>query len=936
MLTKLSILNVAVLSMMLSSCGSEPTSAEYLERAKTFESEGKIRAAAIETRNALKSDGENQAARLSLGLLQLEIGNFAGAEKELLKARELGADRSATDPAIGQALLQLRKFDELRAMDANPLSSKARSSLLASQAFADLANDDRAAAGSKADEALSLNPQLIEAKLVQARLTALSGDLMRAEQQLNNAMVQAPANPNLRELLGDVQREKGNLEQAIVSYGETIKLTNASPATRLKRAQLYLQLENEAEAQKDLKVLSKDGAHIPGTKLALGQIELRNGRFTEAQLRFEEALKEAPEFAAAISSLALTHLALGNAGQAEQYGKQLMAITEGSDNSRRVLAAIRLEAERYSLVEDTLNVVLHNDGRPDPVAIRLMNTALLKSGKLDEAIELMAVLAPELLSRETPESALQNGESPLVMARKPSVSLFGDQLKIKKLETPELEVPFLDKFGIDIARIMELIAEDNFGEAMDMSEALQVAMPDSAVPYNLIGRVHMAAGRAEEAREAFETALKTDANNHSSQRLLAELDLQAGDIDAARNRFQTLSDSGGASVSTLLSLAQLEAQVDDERAMIQWLERAQAEYPEAQAPTLLLARYYASTKDSDRALEELARLDERQRRQSSVLEFEGTLLMSLGQMDKAVEKFDELVTQQPNSPHSYYLRARIYAAQNNHELANQDLNTALRISPNHSPSLLALTNFDLMKNDIPSAETRVALLRELIPGQEELDFIVDRLENTKEQRPDKEVPDQLQIDNTKAAISAAQDLFKAGEFKKATSLLEAWLEANPRDMRVRLTLANTYGSNGQNSDAVQHYETLLKDDGTALPEQARLATLNNLAWYLRDDDSERAVTYARQALEISPNSVATLDTLAMIHFGQGDHADAKKVFDQANEIGFDNPSIKFHGAQIEAALGNDDAARALLAPLVNEGIEFPEAEASARLLDSLR
>jgi len=155
-------------------------------------------------------------------------------------------------------------------------------------------------------------------------------------------------------------------------------------------------------------------------------------------------------------------------------------------------------------------------------------------------------------------------------------------------------------------------------------------------------------------------------------------------------------------------------------------------------------------------------------------------------------------------------------------------------------------------------------------------------------------------------------------------------------MRVRLTLANTYGSNGQNSDAVQHYETLLKDDGTALPEQARLATLNTLAWYLRDDDSERAVTYARQALEISPNSVATLDTLAMIHFGQGDHADAKKVFDQANEIGFDNPSIKFHGAQIEAALGNDDAARALLAPLVNEGIEFPEAEASARLLDSLR
>ena len=111
--------------------------------------------------------------------------------------------------------------------------------------------------------------------------------------------------------------------------------------------------------------------------------------------------------------------------------------------------------------------------------------------------------------------------------------------------------------------------------------------------------------------------------------------------------------------------------------------------------------------------------------------------------------------------------------------------------------------------------------------------------------------------------------------------------------------------------------------------------MNNLAWYLRETDSERAVGYAERAVEAEPDNVAALDTLAMIHLGRNDAAAAKTAFDKASEIGIENPTILFNGARIEAALGNEDAARALLVPLVDGGAAFPEATEAATLLDEI-
>ena len=310
-------------------------------------------------------------------------------------------------------------------------------------------------------------------------------------------------------------------------------------------------------------------------------------------------------------------------------------------------------------------------------------------------------------------------------------------------------------------------------------------------------------------------------------------------------------------------------------------------------------------------------------------------MLALRRFDAALERFDALVERQAGQPQWHYLRAQAHAGLSDDEATLRDLERALELAPEHVPALLAMSNLEILRGEFDAAEARVDKLRDLIPGRPELDAVVARLAERREAGSVDAVPDRLRIENSEAALAAARDLYAEGEPDKAIGLLETWLEANPQDVAVRLTLANTQAALERFDEAIGEYETLLANGEEALSERARLAALNNLAWYLRDEDAERAIDYAERALEVAPNSVATLDTLAMIHFGRNDFEAAKIAYDRAAAVGIDDPSIRFHGARIEAALGDEAAARAILESLVDGRTEFPEADDAAALLDEI-
>src|SRR5438445_12155953 len=86
---------------------------ERLQRAKNFQDEGKLQSSVIELKNALQKNPNNAQARWLLGEIYVDLGQAAEAEKELLKAKELGVAEETVKVPLGKALLTQRLYQRV-------------------------------------------------------------------------------------------------------------------------------------------------------------------------------------------------------------------------------------------------------------------------------------------------------------------------------------------------------------------------------------------------------------------------------------------------------------------------------------------------------------------------------------------------------------------------------------------------------------------------------------------------------------------------------------------------------------------------------------------------------------------------------------------------------------------------------------------------------
>ena len=157
---------------------------------------------------------------------------------------------------------------------------------------------------------------------------------------------------------------------------------------------------------------------------------------------------------------------------------------------------------------------------------------------------------------------------------------------------------------------------------------------------------------------------------------------------------------------------------------------------------------------------------------------------------------------------------------------------------------------------------------------------------------------------------------------------------------TRLALANSFGELERfDGGHLGVRDTARRGHEDALSERARLIALNNLGWYLREarPGACRRLRGAGTRND-APTETSTLDTLAVIHLGQGDaRCGQARSFDRLLKVGTDDPTILYHGAQHrgrawQRARRLASAARHLL---VERKIDFPEAKDAARLIDKL-
>jgi Flp pilus assembly protein TadD len=164
-----------------------------------------------------------------------------------------------------------------------------------------------------------------------------------------------------------------------------------------------------------------------------------------------------------------------------------------------------------------------------------------------------------------------------------------------------------------------------------------------------------------------------------------------------------------------------------------------------------------------------------------------------------------------------------------------------------------------------------------------------------------------------ALISAA-----GGDFQSAADSLTSWLGKNPDDAVIRAQYAILLMQQGNNADAITQFREVLKKDPT------NVASLNNLAWLMRDKDPSGAVALATRAAELAPNSSEVLDTLGWLKLMHGKAADSLPLLKRAHDLRPRDGEISYHLALSLKATGNHDAARDFLKALVSSQVKFDD------------
>ncbi|HET8727779.1 MAG TPA: tetratricopeptide repeat protein, partial [Alphaproteobacteria bacterium] len=218
-----------VAGVMLGACdGSAGTGEQsYIERAVQYRAEGKLAAAVIELKNAVQQNPESAEARLLLGELYLQAGDPVSAEKELRRARDLGADPAEAGVPLMQAWIAVGKntdvLHELDKPEVQAALDPVDRSNLRGQAY--LALGRTADARTEFETSIRQEPNE-QAFSSLAWIAIIDGRLERAEHYLAEGQAIAPDSPNLAMVEGELDLYRDDYEAA---EGEFRRLVEDNP-----------------------------------------------------------------------------------------------------------------------------------------------------------------------------------------------------------------------------------------------------------------------------------------------------------------------------------------------------------------------------------------------------------------------------------------------------------------------------------------------------------------------------------------------------------------------------------------------------------------------------------------------------------------------------------------------------------------------------------
>jgi len=896
------------------------TPEDQLANAKTLQRQGDFKGAIIEIKSALQAMPANPEVRFQLAQAQFAGNEFANAEKELLKARELGLQRDELTLLLARTWIALKKFDLVvdGVQTRDGAASEVNASLLALLAKAQLARGEHAAAQQSLDNADKFSPDQPDTLLVRAQLALERDNAANALVLVEKGLAKSPSHPDLLATQGDLLLKLARTGLAQAAFEKALALAPGNIPARLELIQMHLQATAADKADAELKKLD---IYSPGNLTGLlfrAQMDFSRKRYDDALGKIQGVIRAAPDYLPARLLAGEITLALGKREEAQSHFQRVLGADPNHPVARRLMAVTMLEMGQLDRAKE-LVTALTREG--DDAQLTLLRGGIALQGKdFAEA------------NRQFQKVADTHATSPklfigLATSQEGSGNIEGAIHSLGKAAE-------LDKTSMqaDLLLVTLLINHRRFDDAFKTVDKLAAKKPNPAVLDNVRGVIFVAKRDKAQARASFTKALKTDPKFMPAVSNLANLDIEAKDFKAAAGRYEEVLKLSPNDSHTFLALANLSALQRDNEGYRGYLEKAKRTDGKSVPARQQLARYWLGKNNPGQALAE-AREALAATGDNSFYELIGLAQAQQGDTQGALATFERWALDNPGVAIASMRLAQAQAQAGNHDAALKTLDRVLAASPGAIDAQGLRMSLLIQLGQRAEA---LKLARELQGRQPkaaigylgEADVLVAEKKPLDAARLFGKAAEMT--GNSEYIVRAYQAYLTGGQDAIGIQTLQHWLQGRPGETMARHQLAIALGKAHREKESVEQYRALLRAN------PADVTAANNLAWLLSELKDPGALAAAEQAYKLSPDNPATQDTLgySLIQNGQGKRGVA--LIKQAIDKKPDSLEFQWHYAKALIAVGEPVLARHELDRLLTSGKNFPRAEEARKLMDSLK
>ncbi|MEZ5329507.1 MAG: tetratricopeptide repeat protein [Verrucomicrobiales bacterium] len=877
-------------AVVLWGCSSEAQRTRIEEKADRYFEAGQFDEAKIEYSNLNREDPRNVHALTRLGTIAFDQGAPSQALPFLQRAATLSPDSIEVRVRLGQTLNLLGHPEEARdtaegVVEHAPYNDDALQ-LLAETV---ITVEQLETTQQRLNEIVESGRETGTVHMALATLAFKKRDLKGVEDEIDKALRCDPESPSAHAAKGNLLAARGEMENAADALKTAASLAPMRSLIRLKYPEFKLENGDLAGARKLLEEYTQEVPDSLPAWWLFARVAFKEAKYDEALAHLDNIFSRDPVYLTGWILKIQIQMANGDEEKALEKLKQLQEVYPRNPDIQFLLAKAHL---------------LSSNPRSVTAATAALNQTISLQPNHMEAILLLAKL-----------NLREGNAGDVVTALEPLMSS-------------------------GLAQVKTLLADAYRASGrLDKAIAIFDSEPDTAPNYETCifrGMLLRQQGKIQEARDCFAQAEALSPDNSLPVFQLAELDLLDGAHARALERITgQLSKTPDSAAGHYLQGRIFSDQDNWNKAEEALLKAVELEPNFFHAYGLLVKTYIGSGKLPE-ALAQLETLVERNPSDLSALMRMAHIQEKLGQLHKAKETYETILSLAPNSAPTQNNLAVLYAEefddlQKAYELAQ----SARSLLPESGYIADTLGWIVYKQNDFSRA---LVLLSEAVastPQNARIQFHYGmasyRMGHADQARQALQNALSLESDFTGHEL-ARQHLALLTEGTASNTLtvaeLEALSEKQPSDPSVLMKLTKLYEEQGEFGKIADRTRRALEANPNLLSAAMKLAEL--YAGPLQDD--ETALHFAEKAHEIAPENPIVSGMLGKIEYAAGDLDRAYVLFRESIKQPDVEPVVLCEFATCAYAVGDLPGAKASLKRVGNSDQESDPAYTSGSLL----